>query len=186
MIKKPIYGVGINDADYAIRHCLYYRAWLGVLTRCFNPKYQKTHPTYQGCTVCEEWLTFSAFKKWMEGQDWQGNQLDKDLLKKGNKHYCPELCCFIPQSINLLFNDNGKKGNLYGVGVTKTAYGKYVAKLNRHPKKIHLGTFITAEEAQYAYYVAKAKSLQEVANNFEGKIRQGLLHHAGHYLKSCL
>ena len=31
-----------------------YSVWKSMLSRCYYDKYKKTHPTYEGCTVCEE------------------------------------------------------------------------------------------------------------------------------------
>jgi len=101
--KKLVYGVGINDADYVTQkwetisyvngkqkqnlvwECHYYRTWCGMLMRCYSAKHQERNPTYKGCSVSEEWLRFSNFKSWMERQDFEGMQLDKDLLFEGNK-----------------------------------------------------------------------------------------------------
>ena len=95
--KKLVFGVGINDADYVIDKrinaslpgerrsqkvlwaCPYYSRWKDVLSRCYAAYHLLKRPNYFDCTVCEEWLLFSNFKKWMEQQDWEGKQLDKDL-----------------------------------------------------------------------------------------------------------
>ena len=79
--KKLVYGIGINDADYAVTEwetievngkrkkklvwgCPYYRTWKDMLRRCYSTKFQETNPTYIGCSVSDEWLTFSVFKSW--------------------------------------------------------------------------------------------------------------------------
>ena len=88
-----VFGVGLNDANYTVNPvvsgksylCSIYSRWQGMLERCYSKKYQVLSKTYSECTVCEEWLTFSNFKTWMEQQDWKGKQLDKDIIKKGNK-----------------------------------------------------------------------------------------------------
>ena len=110
--KKLVCGVGINDADYAVQKletvgyadgkrkqrlvwvCPYYQTWIDMLKRCYSDKLQERQPTYKGCSVSEEWLTFSAFKVWMEKQDFERKQLDKDLLFEGNKVYSAETCVF--------------------------------------------------------------------------------------------
>ena len=45
------------------------------------------------------------FKRWMEKQDWEGKQLDKDIIKKGNKLYCPEFCFFVDNKVNSILTD---------------------------------------------------------------------------------
>lgn len=186
MQKENIYGRGINDANYTTRECPYYKRWHSMLMRCFCPKYLRTHPTYVGTSVCEDWLTFSKFKRWMSAQDWKGKQLDKDIIRRGNTHYCPEYCCFIPQKVNTLFNYNGAKGNTYGTGVSIVPSGRFVARLNKHPKKLHLGTFDTLKEAQNAYHQAKAMALLQLAKEFSGEIKQGLIGHAKYHSSACL
>src|SRR5699024_1036564 len=99
--KKLTYGVGVNDAGYAVAKyetivvdgkkkkkqvwkCPFYRAWECMLIRCYTVKYQERKPSYKGCVVSDEWKTFSNFKNWMRKQNWEGLCLDKDLLFEGN------------------------------------------------------------------------------------------------------
>jgi len=67
--RKLAYGVGRNDADYKTavngERCPYYRRWSSMLNRCYSASYQNMFPTYIGCTVCKDWLTFSHFRAWM-------------------------------------------------------------------------------------------------------------------------
>lgn len=107
-MRRPVYGVGINDANYQITPiingrqvmCPIYQAWSGMLERCYSGKYQAKKPTYIGCAVCNEWLTFSKFRAWMLKQDWQGKQIDKDIRVKGNKIYSAETCMFVTNKEN--------------------------------------------------------------------------------------
>ena len=128
--NKLLFGVGINDTDYNVyeyenvdsKHkivwqCPFYRTWMSMLARCYSEKFQSRQPTYKGCSVCEEWLTFSTFKKWMEQQDWENKQLDKDLLKEGNKIYSPEYCIFVDRKINTFVIDSGASRGEYLIGV---------------------------------------------------------------------
>ena len=118
-MRKLIYGVGINDADYPTQSCKiighvdgkqkrkllwacpFYRRWTSMLGRCYCKKFLQNSPTYQNCFVCNEWLTFSKFKAWMETQDWEGKELDKDLLSGECKVYSPETCVFVPRNVNM-------------------------------------------------------------------------------------
>lgn len=130
--NRLVYGVGINDADCTIQSidhttglkktCPFYRRWICMLQRCYSEKFQEKRPTYKGCTVCKEWLTFSNFKAWMEGQDWKGKQLDKDLLVDGNKVYSPETCVFVHGVLNSFILDNGicKGDHMVGVYFDKS------------------------------------------------------------------
>lgn len=116
--RKLVCGVGINDAGCAVVKretigyvdgkqkqklvwfCPYYRTWSEMLRRCYSTKEQERHPTYAGCTAAEDWLTFSRFKEWMELQEWQGKELDKDLLIVGNKLYSADTCVFVTPMVN--------------------------------------------------------------------------------------
>ena len=128
--NKLVCGVGVNDADYSIaKHaiiggkrvivwtCPFYRTWKSMLERCYSEKFHQKRPTYRGCKVCDEWLIFSNFKRWMETQDWQGKDLDKDLLMAGNKVYSPEACIFVDQTVNKFVTDNGAARGEYMIGV---------------------------------------------------------------------
>lgn len=115
-MRKLIYGVGINDADYSVspkingksKKCQFYTSWHSMLNRCYCTKYQSRKPSYIGCQVCNEWKNFSRFKAWMEKQDWEGKHLDKDILIKGNKLYSPETCVFVSQIVNSFINSSGE------------------------------------------------------------------------------
>lgn len=112
MLKKSklVQGVGINDFTGSIsvngKVIISYQYWLNMLERCYSQKYHNRKPTYNGCTVCEEWLYFTNFKKWFDENYREGFHLDKDILVKGNKIYSPSECCFVPLYINNLPKDN--------------------------------------------------------------------------------
>lgn len=148
--KGYIAGVAFNDADYNVDECPFYSRWRNMISRCYG---SKKPAWYQDCSVCDEWLIFSNFKTWMEQQDWQGKELDKDLLKSGNKIYSPDNCCFITDSLNTFITDcRAKKSSLpAGVKFEKRT-GKYTAQ-TRDPfsgKAVHIGTFSSAIEAKVA------------------------------------
>lgn len=157
--RKKIFGVGILDADYQVYKrdpkfiCPVYGKWLGILTRCYSTPFLKTHPSYAGCKVCDEWLTFSNFKRWMEQQNWEGKALDKDLIGDG-KLYSPENCVFISQSLNnFLLTNSSRRGKLpLGVTLEKK---KYRADIKRNGKSLSLGRFLTAEDAHRRWQIEK-------------------------------
>lgn len=127
MPRKLLFGVAVNDSDVIVfnaaakRRCMYYVRWRNMLVRCYSQKYQEKHPTYAGCTVCDEWLAFSNFKAWMIEQDWKGKQLDKDILVAGNKVYSPDTCVFVDARINAFIIDgNSRRGDcMLGVHFNK-------------------------------------------------------------------
>ena len=118
-------GVGVDDASYRVnpvingkyQMCPYYRKWTSMINRCYSAISHARNPTYKGCIVSDEWLVFSVFKAWMEKQDWQGNDLDKDILFYGNKLYSSSTCLFVDPKINRLIETNNAKRGKYPIGV---------------------------------------------------------------------
>lgn len=78
-----------------------YTCWVNMLKRCYDPKVQAKHPTYIGCSVCDEWLCYSNFFQWMSSRDHLGMELDKDKKIKGNKVYSPDTCELITLAENI-------------------------------------------------------------------------------------
>lgn len=162
-----VYGFGINDADYPVSkykmvdgkckmiwRCQFYMIWKEMLARCYSPRIHKTHKTYVGCSVCPEWKRFSAFKEWMEAQDWQGKCLDKDILVEGNKVYSPETCVFVTQQMNNFLTGSGKNRGAYPNGVILDKQkGKFRASCCDPiaKKREHVGYFDTPGEAHAAW-----------------------------------
>lgn len=133
-----------------------------MLRRCYSEKFQARRPTYTGCKVCDEWHSFMAFKSWMEQQDWEGKQLDKDLIGDG-KLYSPENCVFVSMALNGLFLGNGAIRGDCPIGVFwDKQKGKYRAGIRVDGKRKHLGLFASADEAHEAWRIAKI----EIANLF--------------------
>ena len=88
-----------------------------MLKRCYSKNQQEAHPTYATCTVCEEWLTFSNFKSWMEKQDWEGKYLDKDILVIGNREYSASTCVFVSGLVNTFILECNKARGDWPIGV---------------------------------------------------------------------
>jgi len=184
-VKSPycrsVHGVGyLGEGNYTSRingeKSPQYVAWNNMLQRCYSVKFQATRPTYIGCSVCEEWLNYQNFAKWydenyyeIESKSQRGMNLDKDILKKNNKIYCPEYCIYVPDSINLLFiKKNANRGNL-PIGVNKEGK-KYIAQCSVSDggisKQEQIGTFFTIEEAFNAYKYFKEEYIKQVANEY--------------------
>jgi len=165
MRKKPklVYGVGTNDADYYVQsivngiciRCPFYRKWSSMLKRCYSSKYHLEHPSYIDCTVCDKWLTFSNFKKWMETQGWEGKELDKDILIEGNKLYSHETCLFVTQATNNLLTDSRRSRGAFPIGVSR-GYKGYQTGCRSGSNNKYLGEYSTPEEAHAVYVGYKA------------------------------
>lgn len=187
-----IQGVGINDANYNTSMtdingvkvlCPFYRRWRLMLMRCYGSRYLKDNPTYEGCYVCESWLSFSNFKVWMEVQKWEGNVLDKDLILEGNKVYCPEYCCFIPTRVNNLLVLRANDRSEHGLGVRKKLSGTYCAMISIHGKDTMIGTYESKEDAHNAYLRAKSAYILTFVDEFyDIRIRSGLISAAASFI----
>lgn len=181
--RTPIFGIGINDASYNISvningkrvTCPFYIKWKGMMDRCYSTKTQERSPTYKGCSVCDEWLIFTKFKKWMLNKDWQGKELDKDIIKQDNKIYSPDLCLFVSCEINLLLTDNAAARGLYPKGVSTTRNGNFRSTCKVGGRKKHIGVFDTVESANQAYIDFKKEHICSIASKQSEPLKGYLL-----------
>jgi hypothetical protein len=173
MAKKNIkvFGIGVNDCPDPVYRtemvngkqkivwvCPYYVVWKHMLERCYSEPYLKSKPTYQGCSVCPEWIYFMTFKAWMMTQDFDGKQLDKDILVEGNKVYNPEICRFVDAIVNSFLTDCSATRGEWPIGVHwKKDRSKFQAYCsNPFTKKLeHLGYFDCPEAAHEAWLKRK-------------------------------
>lgn len=171
---KKIYSVGINDANYKVtwynqsgkrQLCPFYRKWHSMLRRCYGKD------AYGYSSVCQEWLYFSIFKNWMEGEDWIGKELDKDLLYPGNTVYSPRTCIFVPKELNSLFVDSRAKRGQHPIGVSydKTR-GTYEAYISLKNKKKFLGYHQSSGLAHSAWQKAKLEELDSYLRGLNNEI----------------
>lgn len=162
--RKLAFGVGVNDVDYTVDQrvdgvrviCPFYVVWINMLQRAYYQPYKDKHPSYEGVSVCPEWLSLKGFRAWMETQPWQDAALDKDLLVQGNKVYAPEFCIFVPTSVNSFLIDRANDRGDYPCGVTLKKSGRFQAHGSEGGKRVGLGTYDTPEEAHEAYKRHKA------------------------------
>ena len=184
-MNKLVCGVGVNDLGYRVHVkedvtknggkriqktvflCKYYTAWKSMLVRCYSKKSLERNQSYIGTGVCSEWLYATAFKKWMEQQDWQGKCLDKDIIVPKSKLYSPETCAFVLPTTNsfVIASDSIRGDYPIGVHLYKRT-GKYRANCGNlfTGKTEHLGLFSTPEEAHEAWRKRKHELAQLVAN----------------------
>lgn len=187
--RKKVNGKGINDMPIGFTKNKIYILWKGMLRRCYSSGHQRTHPSYIGASVCEEWLTLSNFVAWVESQDMEGKELDKDILCPGNKRYSPDTCLYVSHELNSLLGDAGpNRGDCpKGVYYCESQGGKkkYRAATTKYGKSCFIGYFDCVEEAHRAYCEAKSAHIREVAENLTDadttdieRTREGLLKHA--------
>jgi len=186
--RKIYCGVGVLDVDFstnindnvkiALRH------WHNMIFRCYDKKALESHPSYLGCSVCEEWLLFSNFLEWFlktENSTIEWYNLDKDILVKNNRVYSPQTCCFVPNEINVLLTRRRLHRGRFPIGVHKATKSKnFEASISMQTiggkRNKHLGTFKTPEEAFNAYKVVKEAYIKEVATKYynDGKIARNV------------
>lgn len=174
-MSKLVFSIGLKDADYKVfkdgTTCPYYQKWYNMLRRTSGSASDSGWSEYKDVKVCEEWLTFSNFKSWMETQDWGGKQLDKDLFGEG-KLYSPETCCFLTRRQNLFLvrlSPNSKRDLPVGVRNHK---GKYESNIYCHEgkKSKYIGLYNTVDEAKQAYVKEKLKVMSEVFSGCDDRI----------------
>ena len=191
-VKNPrknirlVFGVGINDAPYKTHikingkrvECPFYSKWHGMLKRSYYQPYKDKNTTYKDAIVCDEWLTFSNFKAWMTDQDWRSKELDKDLLKQGNKCYSPDTCVFVSKEVNSIIVSNSKTVGALKAGVClrkDLSKNRFKSSCSHNGKPIHLGYYETEDEAHNAYCTHKYAVIAEMASLQEEPIKSALL-----------
>ena len=188
--RSKIRGIGINDSEYLTAYsedgvklmCPYYTAWNNMFQRCYSPTKKEG---YEGCFVCEEWYSFTTFKKWMVTQDWKGNVLDKDLKVIGNKSYSPSTCLFISPSLNSFIARYNSKGVSYNKR-TGSISKPFISKISIGDRTVNLGHFKTEKEANVRYLQEKSKLIMEEACNHPKEVRECLINLANEILKGAM
>jgi len=166
-LKPTVHGVGFTDAltSTGVGRKTSYYVWKGMLKRCYVREQRSV--AYVGCSVCPEWLFYSAFDTWFEKYRVPGHHLDKDILVSGNKEYGPHTCCFVPIALNSLLTSRQNQRGAWPQGVDhmRRSNGSYRfrASLNYDGVQRNLGEFLTPELAAAAYVEAKAERIHDVA-----------------------
>ena len=177
-------GQGKYKSKFNKKQTIQYQYWFDMMKRCYSKEYHKRSPTYEGCTVCEEWHNFQNFGKWFDDNyytiDGERMCLDKDILVKGNKTYSPETCIFVPERINILFTKNNKFRGKYPIGVSLGNNKKYKATINifdfvnNKKQSKHLGYFDNIEDAFNIYKKSKENNIKRTADYYKNIIPQKL------------
>lgn len=138
---------------------------MGIIHRCKDKRASMV--AYNGCSVCEGWMEYENFKKWFLENYIDGYELDKDIIKRGNRVYCPEYCSFVPKEINLLIK-NRRRGSGAPGTVVRREGGKYIARMYAG-RSIWLGSFETEIDAFMAYKKAKESYVRDLAKTYFNK-----------------
>lgn len=151
-------GMAVGTEGY---HEKSYTKWKDMMQRCHDKEVHKRYkPEYADKCVCEEWQNYANFKLWYDEHHVFGNRidLDKDILKPGNKEYSPETCVLIEHYINTIF-ERHVSDNIY-----ENEDGKYFVGSNR--KKV----YETYDEVFEFACNKKKERIEKVAEKNLGRI----------------
>jgi hypothetical protein len=99
-------------------------------------------------------------------QYYEGKQLDKDLLVRGNKIYSSDTCLFVSRQVNNFLIDSGAARGKYKIGVSwHKKCGKYRAGCSNPftGKQEYLGLFIDEHSAHQAWLDKKLEHAYALA-----------------------
>lgn len=165
-LRKKVCGIGIYDYEGVALKEKSYFVWREMIMRCYDKRTQEKHPSYKGCQVCQEWLSYSSYKEWYDTHYIKGCDVDKDLLSYQNERleYSPQSCVFLPPEINSKLVRKVAVGGT-PCGVLKNDFG-YTARCGN----VYLGSFQISESATEAYIQEKRKQILELATKWKGII----------------
>ena len=162
--RSLVSGVGVNDAPFItaveidgklVTHPAFI-TWRNMLLRCY--KFDKVkRPTYDGVTVCNQWLMFSEFYNWWKVNFVNGWHLDKDILSD-DRIYSPDNCIYIPQWLNSFLNGHGRSRGDSSIGVTfQKDIGRYRAQCSDpiNGGRGYIGVFLNHDDAFMAWLKRK-------------------------------
>lgn len=165
---RKVCGVGINDMrgysnkENSIINYKIYKIWCSMIWRVYDNRQLLYRPTYIGCSIEESWLVLSNFVndfKNLPGysdfikSNGKGYCLDKDIRVLGNKHYGPNTCSIVTESLNII--DSNRRMD----------YSKVASKLSRRVLAINVNDindtleFSSAVEAENSKYNFKSRSI---------------------------
>ena len=160
----------VKHSDGVYRNSRDFNAWTNIMLRSGRiGNHSEKYPTYSGCSCSELFSKFEPFVGWFscqKGYD-KAFHIDKDLLFEGNKVYSEDTCILLPRELNVLFKVKYSTNNTGFVGVTKVR-NKYRAVIANPEKSvgIHLGYFLTPEEADLAYRIEKANIIIRLTEKY--------------------
>lgn len=162
------YAPGEDVAEWS------YLKWQNMLERCYDNSDKIRLRTYEGVSVCDEWLNYQNFAAWATKQVGYGNKLwalEKDIISKGNKIYSPDACCFLPQELNNLVLRAQRVRGAWPIGVAlHESNGKFVAHVSGTGNSGYVGIYDTPEQAFSAYKKVKERRIKELANKWRSQI----------------
>ena len=172
LVRNPyypsFYGVGyIGVGNYSAKNKEAYGRWTSILGRAYCEKYKIRFPAYKDVTVCEEWHNFQNFAEWYESQEFKGEgyELDKDILIKGNRVYCPTACRLVPSAVNKVLRNNSERRGALPIGMQEKC-GRFYVKLSKFGEQVTVGSYESKEDAFSAYKSAREQYVKECAERY--------------------
>ena len=171
---RLVCGVGFNDGTRPAvidgKRTKEYSLWNAMLRRCYSKKSQEKSPTYSSCTVSENFKSYSYFYDWCQNQigfGFDGYQLDKDLINKGNKVYSEDVCVFVPSHLNaILLNVKSRRGD-FPIGITFCKRKKlYQARVQTLEGRVYCGRRKNINDAFLLYKEEKEKYIRTIAEKY--------------------
>lgn len=135
------------------------KTWIAMHRRC-NPVEHLKRPTYKGCSVHADWHDYSNFEVWMLQQDFQGKELDKDILVFDNKVYSEETCIFVTSTLNTQLRVYPNKSLPLGVA-RKPNSNLFQSQIHAQGEYVFLGLYKTPYEAHRMWQVVKSEYLAD-------------------------
>lgn len=168
---KTVHNIGfIGEGEFTqTTHKSIYDKWYNMISRCYDPNFHISYPTYKDCLVCDEWHNFQNFANWYEENYYEIDtkiELDKDILFKGNKIYSSRTCILVPKEINILLAKATANRGEYPIGVTLFRNGKFKASITKNNKVKHLGYYDNQILAFNAYKKAKEEYIKDIAQKY--------------------
>lgn len=170
-MRKLVCGIAINDAEYKTKiakwesgksviewECQIYKMWSRMIQRCYSKSALKNRPSYGECSICDDWLIFSGFRKWIGEKDISGLALDKDLLVSGNKVYSPNTCLLVSKTVNSFMVDRASDRGEWPIGASlDRESGLFVSHCSNPftKKNEYLGRYKSAQDAHEAWRARK-------------------------------
>lgn len=172
-----VYGIGITGNEAPRMNgkdkLKEYRAWVRIIERCVKGASSPKCLTYEDCSVSEDFLYYPNFYNWIINQEnyevWKTTEnfaVDKDIICKGNKIYCPDKCCLVPNNINNLIKPaSARRGNCV-IGVFLDNKNRYVAQCwnGLESRNVFLGKYDKEYDAFLAYKDYKEKLIKKTAD----------------------
>ena len=98
--------------------------------------------------------------------------MDKDIIKKRNKLYAPDLCMIVPNRINVLFTKSDRARGELPIGVHKVG-NKFIAQcsvlINNKKTQHPIGSYFNSLDAFNAYKSFKESYIKQVADEYKSK-----------------